>query len=68
MAYDAKNRVKYLPDGSLDKSPEGVPLAGRAVGCIQCHSAAPGGDMLYSIAPHGPETSAKPAREIRRRR
>lgn len=35
--------VKYLPDGSLDKNPDGVELAGRVAkgadqGCIACHS------------------------------
>lgn len=47
--YDADNQdwfwVKYLPDGSLDKNPKGVGLAGRVakgadVGCIACHSGA----------------------------
>lgn len=45
--YDADNQnwfwVKYLPDGSLDKNPAGVALAGKVakgadVGCIACHS------------------------------
>ena len=45
--YDADNQdwfwVKYLPDGSLDKNPKGMQLAGRVakgadVGCIACHS------------------------------
>ena len=48
--YDADNQdwfwVKYLPDGSLDKNPKGVSLAGRVakgadVGCIACHSGDP---------------------------
>ncbi len=43
--------AKYQPDGSLVKSPEGVPMAGRVLGCIECHGKAPGGDMLYSTAP-----------------
>lgn len=34
--------AKYLPDGSLDQSPEGVPLAGAVAGCISCHSGAEG--------------------------
>ncbi|SHG30589.1 hypothetical protein [Cognatishimia maritima] len=46
--YDSDNKdwfwVKYLPDGSLDKNPAGVGLAGRVAkgadqGCIACHSA-----------------------------
>ncbi len=56
--YDADNQdwfwVKYLPDGSLDKNPKGMQLAGQIAkgntkgGCIACHSAAPGGDMLFT--------------------
>ncbi|HHG90223.1 MAG TPA: hypothetical protein ENJ90_07080 [Devosia sp.] len=55
--YDEDNQnwfwVKYLPDGSLDKNPAGVALAGKVakgmdVGCIACHSAAPGGDYLFT--------------------
>jgi len=45
--YDADNQdwfwVKYLPDGSLDKNPKGMRLAGRVAkgadkGCIACHA------------------------------
>ena len=45
--YDADNQdwfwVKYLPDGTLDKNPKGMRLAGRVAkgadaGCIACHS------------------------------
>lgn len=45
--FDADNQdwfwVKYLPDGSLDKNPAGMRLAGRVAkgadaGCIACHS------------------------------
>lgn len=45
--YDEDNAnwfwVKYLPDGSLDKNPKGMRLAGRVAkgadaGCIACHS------------------------------
>lgn len=45
--YDPDNQdwfwVKYLPDGSLDKNPAGISLAGRVAkgadaGCIACHS------------------------------
>lgn len=56
--YDAENKdwfyAKYLPDGSLDKNPGGIQLAGRVAkgnaeaGCIACHTAAPGGDFLYT--------------------
>ena len=47
--YDDENRdwywAKYLPDGSLDKNPAGMRLAGRVgkgadAGCIACHSGA----------------------------
>ena len=54
--YDPQNQdwfwAKYLPDGSLDKNPKGVLLAGRVDknntlgGCIACHRVA-GGDMLF---------------------
>lgn len=45
--YDPDNMnwfwVKYLPDGTLDKNPAGMSLAGRVAkgadqGCIACHS------------------------------
>ena len=54
--YDADNAdwfwVKYLPDGSLDKNPMGMRLAGRVAkgmdaGCIACHAGA-GKDMLFT--------------------
>ncbi len=43
--------VKFLPDGTLDKNPDGLPLAGLVgkggeAGCIPCHAAA--GDYLYT--------------------
>ena len=55
--YDADNRdwfwVKYKPDGSLHTNPKGMSLAGRVAkgmpkGCIACHTAAPGGDMVFA--------------------
>lgn len=55
--YDPDNGdwfwAKYLPDGSLDKNPKGMQLAGRVAkgankGCIACHRAAPGGDMVFT--------------------
>ena len=55
--YDPDNAdwfwVKYLPDGSLDKNPAGMQLAGRVAkgmdkGCIACHQAAPGGDYVFN--------------------
>ena len=44
--------VKYLPDGSLDKNPKGMRLAGRVAkgadqGCIACHAGA-GPDMVFT--------------------
>jgi len=55
--YDAENKdwfyAKYLPDGSLDKNPKDMKLAGRVAkgaptGCIACHKAAPGGDFIFN--------------------
>ncbi|MFP7570018.1 cytochrome P460 family protein [Marivita sp. S2033] len=55
--YDAENGdwfwAKYLPDGSLDKNPAGLQLAGRVAkgtdaGCIACHSGAAGEDYLFT--------------------
>lgn len=55
--YDEDNGnwfwAKFLPDGSLDKNPKGMELAGRVAkgapkGCIACHSAAPGGDLRFN--------------------
>ncbi|MCU7843817.1 MAG: cytochrome P460 family protein [Candidatus Thiodiazotropha sp. (ex Monitilora ramsayi)] len=55
--YDAEIKdwfwVKYGPDGSVLKNPKGVSLAGRvgkgmAKGCVACHQAAPGGDMVFN--------------------
>ena len=31
--------AKYLPDGTLDESGMGIPLAGAVTGCVNCHSA-----------------------------
>jgi hypothetical protein len=53
--YDDDNAnwfwVKYLPDGTLDKNPAGMQLAGRVAkgaeaGCIACHSGAD--DYLFT--------------------
>jgi hypothetical protein len=55
--YDADNQdwfwAKFKADGSLDANPKGVKLAGRVAkgmnkGCIACHAAAPGGDMVFN--------------------
>jgi hypothetical protein len=54
--YDPDNKnifwVKYLGDGSLDKNPKGMQLAGRVAkgadaGCIACHSGADGEDYEF---------------------
>ncbi len=55
--YDPETKdwfwAKYLADGNLDKNPKGMMLAGKvakgaAQGCIACHTAAPGGDMVFN--------------------
>lgn len=55
--YDPENKnwfwAKYLPDGTLDKNPAGMALAGRVAkgkpkGCIACHAGAPGGDYVFN--------------------
>ncbi len=54
--FDADNQdwfwVKYLPDGTLDKNPAGMRLAGKVAkgadaGCIACHTGA-GDDMVFT--------------------
>lgn len=45
--------VKFLPDGSLDKNPKGMMLAGKVakgmdVGCIACHTGADGDDFVFT--------------------
>ena len=54
--YDDDNKnwywAKYLADGSLDKNPKGMELAGRVAkgadaGCIACHSGADGEDYEF---------------------
>lgn len=49
--FDADNKdwfwAKYLPDGSYDKAPNGNALVGKGPGCIACHTAAPGEDMVF---------------------
>ena len=44
--------AKYLRDGTLDKNPKGIALAGRVakgadVGWIACHTGAPGEDFVF---------------------
>ncbi|QCO58069.1 hypothetical protein EOK75_19335 (plasmid) [Pseudorhodobacter turbinis] len=54
--YDPEDKdwfwVKYLPDGALDKTPDGMALAGQVAkgmdeGCIACHKSA-GDDMVFT--------------------
>lgn len=54
--YDPENQdwfwAKYLPDGSFDKTPNGMPMAGKVAkgmdtGCIACHQGA-GEDMVFT--------------------
>lgn len=53
--YDAENKnwfwAKYNPVGELDKNPKGAAIAGRFMkgadkGCIACHTAAGGEDLI----------------------
>ena len=55
--YDAETKdwfwVKYAPDGKVLSNPKGVPLAGKVgkggnAGCVACHKAAPGGDLVFN--------------------
>jgi hypothetical protein len=54
--YDAENKdwfwAKYLPDGALDKTPDGASMAGMVAkgmetGCIACHQGG-GEDLVYT--------------------
>lgn len=54
--YDPETRdwfwAKFKADGSLDTNPAGMMLAGKVAkgkpqGCIACHTAAPGDDMMF---------------------
>lgn len=60
IGYDPDNQnwfwVKYRPDGSLFRNPNGVQMAGRILkgstrdesgGCIYCHASAGGGDYVF---------------------
>ncbi|MFQ5506758.1 MAG: cytochrome P460 family protein [Planctomycetota bacterium] len=55
--YDRENQdwfyAKYAPDGTVEKNPKGMLLAGRVAkgmnkGCISCHLQAQGNDFLFS--------------------
>jgi hypothetical protein len=54
--YDAENKdwfwVKFLPDGTLDQTPDGMAMAGRVAkgmdeGCIACHVGG-GEDLVFT--------------------
>lgn len=42
--------TKHLPDGTLDKAPNGMSLEGRLPGCQACHSAKKDNDYIYTSA------------------
>ena len=55
--YDSENGdwfwAKFMADGSLAQNPAGLALAGRVArgmdtGCIACHTAAPGEDLVFT--------------------
>jgi hypothetical protein len=55
--YDPDNNnwyyVKYKPDGTIEKNPDGTALAGligkgSAKGCLPCHKQARGNDFIFS--------------------
>jgi hypothetical protein len=59
--YDPDNQdwfwVKYAPDGSVERNPKGIALAGRVAkgtdqGCIACHVTAPGNDYVFNSDRH----------------
>jgi hypothetical protein len=49
--YDPENNdwywVKYLPDGKVAETGDGMPIAGRFKGCIECHASAAGDDYIF---------------------
>ncbi len=53
--YDPEHKdwywVKYLPDGTVARTPPdkgSMPIAGRFPSCIECHASAEGGDYLFA--------------------
>lgn len=42
---------KYLPDGEVDRTPEGQPMEGEVAGCQNCHSLQEEADYLYTERP-----------------
>ncbi len=56
-SYDAETKdwfwVKYAPNGKVLSNPKGMALAGKIgkggnAGCVACHKAAPGGDLVFN--------------------
>jgi len=49
--FDPENKdwywVKYNADGSVAEK-DGMPLAGKVQGCINCHGGAKGGDLIFA--------------------
>ncbi|GIV62221.1 cytochrome P460 family protein [Rhodocaloribacter litoris] len=41
---------KHLPDGTLDRSPEGMALEGRVPGCQNCHGGRKANDYIFTGA------------------
>lgn len=50
--YDPENNdwywVKYLPNGKVAKTGEGMPIAGKVKSCIECHASAAGDDYVFT--------------------
>ena len=50
--YDPENNdwywVKYLPDGKVAKTDDGMPIAGKVKSCIECHASAAGDDYIFT--------------------
>jgi hypothetical protein len=43
--------LKYLSDGSIARTPDKKPIAGKVASCIECHSKAAGKDLVFSNDP-----------------
>ncbi len=75
--YDKENQdwfwVKYKADGTLDKNPKGMQLAGRVAknpddACLGCHIAAPGDDYVFlhdRFAPLETEVASGSAEDLK---
>ena len=40
--------TKHLPDGALDRTPDGMALEGRLMGCTNCHRSVQANDYLFT--------------------